>query len=192
MPPPPFGTGALVGTAAPGKFCRDFLNGNCNRIACKFPHVDPADSEGKPAMMPPPPPSMSGPPPFVRAAPPPVLGPRSAPMPSQPAGAPPGKWKCENIRCLFVNPADESPDCCLDCGTPRRPPYRGAPPPAAAATPSYDRGQQQQNMWRCPAASCGNMNLEWRQVCNRCALPRPSSAPQQAGGLRRSHSDFGE
>jgi hypothetical protein len=39
---------------------------------------------------------------------------------------------------------------------------------------------QQQQQWRCPVASCGNMNYEWRRVCNRCALPRPpdTSSPQ--------------
>jgi hypothetical protein len=186
LPPPAIRSDAGVGAVAPGRFCRDFLNGNCNRISCKFPHVDP-DSEGNPTL---PPPVMSGPPPpFVRAPPPPpglTGGPRSAQLPSPvvAAGAKREKWKCENIRCLFVNPADESPECCLDCGTPRPPTaYRAAPPATAPPYGAADRGsssgQQQQNMWRCSAASCGNMNFEWRQVCNRCALPRPSS--QQAG-----------
>jgi len=181
--------GGVAAPRPPGGVCRDFLNGNCNRAVCRFPHVYP-DDEGRPAAFPPP--AMSGPPPpFQRAPPPPPIGgSRSAPSPVV-AGHPRASWKCENIRCLFVNPADESPDCCLDCGTPR-PAYRGPPPPSSAAYGVTDRnvsdaaGQpQQQNQWRCLAVSCGNMNYEWRQMCNRCKLPRP---PLKQAGLKENCS----
>ena len=182
-----------------GNFCKDFLNGKCNRDSCRFPHIDPNQ---------PPPPTRRLPgfaaahgpplqPPFFHRLPTAPVGSTLRPPVVPPAAGPPPaavartnkSWKCENIRCLFVNPADAASDCCLDCGTPRPEPAQQPPPRnssvggdrPAVGNSSSSGGPGKGGEWLCPLANCGNLNYEFRVVCNRCACPRPATKPPKAG-----------